>query len=212
MEPHLIYEIIGYIASALVAVSLMMRSILRLRLLNMLGAMAFATYGLLIYAYPVALVNSTIALINIYYLRDIFTKKEFFTLLEVQPESEYLISFLNFYSEQIRQFIPLFKFEMEKRPFVFFVLRDMIPAGAFIGERYNDSTLLVDLDFVIPGFRDFKIGKYIFSENKDFFQERGIRRVCTESGNEAHERYLERMGFAPMHTDDGRRMFALSLT
>lgn len=168
MEHHILYEIIGYLGSGLVAVSLMMRSILRLRILNLLGAISFALYGLLIQAYPVALVNGTIAFINLYYLADLFRKKEFFTLLEVQPSSSYLASFIKFHLAEIQKFIPQFRFDPETEPFVFFVLRDMIPAGAFIGERYDDETLLVDLDYVIPGYRDFKIGKYIFSENQEF--------------------------------------------
>ncbi len=53
----MIYEIIGYTASILVAVSLMMRSVFKLRVINLPGAVAFTAYGLLIGAYPVAAVN-----------------------------------------------------------------------------------------------------------------------------------------------------------
>ncbi len=60
-----VYEIIGYIASALVAISLMMSSILKLRVINLIGAAFFTVYGLLIGAYPVAVVNFIIVLIDI---------------------------------------------------------------------------------------------------------------------------------------------------
>jgi hypothetical protein len=63
-----VYEIIGYIASILVAVSLMMSSILKLRVINLIGAACFTVYGLLIDAYPVAVVNFIIVLIDLYYL------------------------------------------------------------------------------------------------------------------------------------------------
>ncbi len=43
-----IFEIVGYVASILVAVSLLMRSILRLRVINLIGAITFVIYGLLI--------------------------------------------------------------------------------------------------------------------------------------------------------------------
>ena len=61
-------EIIGYAGSLLVAVSLMMSSLVRLRWINLGGALAFAVYGWLVGAYPVLAVNGFIVLVNVYYL------------------------------------------------------------------------------------------------------------------------------------------------
>ena len=80
MDLSMTYEIIGYVASLLVAVSLMMRSILKLRVINLLGAAVFALYGLLIDAYPVAVMNLFIVLIDLYYLREFITAKGYFSL------------------------------------------------------------------------------------------------------------------------------------
>lgn len=63
-----IYELLGYAASLLIAISLMMRSVLRLRLINLAGSVCFTVYGLAIRAYPVAFMNTLIVLINLYYL------------------------------------------------------------------------------------------------------------------------------------------------
>jgi len=60
MDRPLLLELVGYAASALIAISLMMSSILRLRLINLAGAAAFATYGLLIRAYPVAVLTESL--------------------------------------------------------------------------------------------------------------------------------------------------------
>ena len=49
---HALLETFGYLASLLVAVSLMMRSIVRLRWINLTGAACFTAYGILIAAYP----------------------------------------------------------------------------------------------------------------------------------------------------------------
>jgi hypothetical protein len=86
MNPTLAYEIIGYIASALVAVSLMMSSILKLRVINLVGAALFTVYGLLIGAYPVAVMNLFIVLIDLYYLRDMVSITRRFTISIVQQE------------------------------------------------------------------------------------------------------------------------------
>ncbi len=86
MDLSLTYEIVGYVASALVAISLMMSSILKLRVINLLGAALFTLYGLLIGAYPVAVVNFVIALIDLYYLRDMMTSRGHFRPFEVQQD------------------------------------------------------------------------------------------------------------------------------
>ena len=59
---------VGYVGSALVATSLMMNNIWRLRWINLVGASTFAIYGLLIQAWPVVGLNSFIAVVDIVYL------------------------------------------------------------------------------------------------------------------------------------------------
>ena len=61
-------EWIGYLASILIVISLMMTNILRLRIINTIGCVTFVVYGLLVGAYPVALSNFEIILINMYNL------------------------------------------------------------------------------------------------------------------------------------------------
>jgi len=65
MPPNQI-ELIGYLGSVLVAISLMMRSLLRLRVINLIGALFFTTYGALLGAYPVAVLNGLIVCIDLY--------------------------------------------------------------------------------------------------------------------------------------------------
>lgn len=205
------YEIIGYIASALIAISLMMSSILKLRVINLLGAAFFSLYGLLIGAYPVAVVNFIIVLIDLYYVREILTSKEYFTLIEVQPDNNYLKYFLTFYDDEIKQFFPQFSPTLSEEQRIFFVLRDMIPAGLFITEARDDSSLAVKLDFVIPGYRDFKIGKFVFSKESDIFKEQEILKVFSEPGNKKHADYLRRMGFEPAPPQDNGNLYSLDI-
>ncbi|GAA4897032.1 YgjV family protein [Ferrimonas pelagia] len=76
MEAAVIWEWVGYAASLLVAISLMMSEIKKLRWWNLCGAALFVAYGLAISAYPVALVNGFIVLINIYYLHKIYSYEQ----------------------------------------------------------------------------------------------------------------------------------------
>ncbi|ASJ97743.1 YgjV family protein [Shewanella marisflavi] len=68
MEMATIWEWVGYLASVVVAISLMMSNIKKLRWWNLIGAALFVAYGLAIDALPVALVNFFIVLIDAYYL------------------------------------------------------------------------------------------------------------------------------------------------
>ncbi|HEX2203294.1 MAG TPA: hypothetical protein VHG91_08350 [Longimicrobium sp.] len=202
MNSQTVLEIVGYVASVLVAISLMMSSILKLRVINLVGSLAFTVYGVLIHAYPVAVVNLFIVFINLYYLRQMLGSKEYFQLLRVSPDSEYLRAFLDFHRDEIGRFLPGFAYAPDERQVTFFVLRDMVPAGLFIGERRGDGALSVVLDFVIPQFRDFKTGRYLFSDQADFFRDLGITEIVSAPGNPEHSAYLRRMGFSPANPAD----------
>jgi hypothetical protein len=205
MDPHLVYELIGYLASALVAISLMMSKIVRLRIINLLGAIAFVVYGLLINSIPVAAVNAFIVLVNIYYLAGIYTSKEYFKLLHISIPDEYLTHFLEFYNDEIKDFQPGFSYQPKKNDIILMVLRDMVPAGILVGsgDTSKNEQFIVDLDFVIPQYRDFKIGRYLFRDKKDFFINRGFKTIIAEPGNDKHNKYLQEMGFRR----DGERYF-----
>ncbi|MCH1929215.1 hypothetical protein L9G16_03405 [Shewanella sp. A25] len=68
MDTAMIWEWVGYLASVVVAVSLMMSNIKKLRWWNLIGSALFVAYGMAIGAYPVAAVNFFIVLIDAYYL------------------------------------------------------------------------------------------------------------------------------------------------
>ncbi|PIE45015.1 MAG: uroporphyrinogen decarboxylase [Gammaproteobacteria bacterium] len=61
-------EIIGYLASAFIVSSLLMGNMRRLRYVNMVGCVLFVIYGLILPAYPVAIMNAVAALINFIHL------------------------------------------------------------------------------------------------------------------------------------------------
>jgi hypothetical protein len=211
MDLHLLYELVGYAASALVAVSLMMKSIRRLRVYNLVGALAFTAYGLLIGAYPVAAVNLFIVFINLYYLRQMAATREYFDLLRIQPDSEYLRSFLEFHREDIQRFAPGFAYAPGERSLQFFVLRDMVPAGLFIGEADPEGCLRVKLDYVIPQYRDLQTGRYVFGAQADFFRALGIDEIYSDPGNPTHTAYLRRMGFTPVDPGNPASAYRLAI-
>ncbi|MDF2500781.1 MAG: hypothetical protein K0Q77_1495 [Anaerosporomusa subterranea] len=61
-------ECLGYTASILVAISFLMKSMNRLRIVNTVGAICFVFYAVAINAIPVALINFFIVCVNVFYL------------------------------------------------------------------------------------------------------------------------------------------------
>lgn len=61
-------EWVGYAASAMIAISLVMTSLVKLRIINTIGCILFVIYGSIVGAYPVAVANAIIVIINIYQL------------------------------------------------------------------------------------------------------------------------------------------------
>ncbi|HAS61417.1 MAG TPA: hypothetical protein DCS35_01900 [Vibrio sp.] len=69
-------EILGYAASIMVAISLTMKDIIKLRVLNFIGCALFTAYGLMIDSWPVVLTNGFIACVNIYFLAKMQQEKK----------------------------------------------------------------------------------------------------------------------------------------
>lgn len=207
MSYSVVAELIGYAASILVAISLTMSSILRLRILNLIGAAVFGIYGVMIGSLPVAVVNVFIVFVNIFYLQRMLKTTEYFQTLETDLKDRYLNHFLRFHRDDIRKFMP--DFEPTSADLSVFVLRDTIPAGLLVG-TIDGSMLRITLDYVIPRYRDFKIGRYLFEECSDVFTEKGIREIVTPAGTPAHASYLERLGFEPIDSGEYRLRLATS--
>jgi hypothetical protein len=186
---------IGYAASVIIALSMTMNSIVKFRWINLIGAFTFATYGILIGAFPVGALNGFIVVVDIYYLAKIYSKKHLFDILEIREDNKYLIKFLDYYNDDIQKFLPDFEYNPSMNSVSFFVLRNTAVAGIFLAHRENNNELKVGLDYVVPEYRDFKNGKFVYNRLKDYFIKEGYQKVVAESGSRKHTNYLKKVGF-----------------
>jgi len=204
MSPAVI-EWIGYVSSIVILISLTMSSIVKLRWINLLGAILFSIYGALIGAIPVAVVNFGIVLIDIYYLWIIYKDKEIFALVDADIGSALFQHFLDSNREEIEKQIPIA--EIQESDKSFYMLRDNNLAGVIIGNIDNQE-MNVKLDYVTPRYRDFKLGKYYFIENAKTLKQKGIQVVKASAKEREHQVYLEKMGFEkiPNSTDQYKKI------
>ena len=203
MEKHFFLELFGYAASLIIAGSLMMSSLLRLRIINLVGASSFAIYGLLIHAYPVAVLNSLIVCVNIFHLRRMLRAKKFYALLPLKPDSDFLAYFLEFYRADIQRILPDFKYQPVANQVTLGILHDCEPVGVFIAEQKSGGVLRVTLDFVIPNYRDLHIGKFLFVEQAEYFRELGIKEISITPRTKEFGTYLVEVGFEPTDSRTG---------
>ena len=61
-------DIFGYVGSLIVFISFMMKDIKKLRLINTIACIIFVIYGIVKVAYPVAITNIIVVIINIVFL------------------------------------------------------------------------------------------------------------------------------------------------
>ena len=63
-------DLVGYLASAGVLISFLMKDINKLRLINTIGCVLFVTYGFMLspISWPIIITNSAIILVNAYYV------------------------------------------------------------------------------------------------------------------------------------------------
>ncbi len=209
METSWLYEAIGYAASLLVAFSLMMQSVIKLRIINLIGAACFTLYGLLIQSYPVAGMNAFIVLINLYYLTQIVRTRTTFAGVPVAADAPYLHTFLSFYADDLQRFFPTIPHPLTSKHEIYFIVRNAMPVGLVIAERQDSATLFIHVDYVVPGYRDFQPGHVFYNQYANAWRSAGVQRVYTMTDHRQHQAYLQRMGFAAQPAEPG--LFLLSM-
>lgn len=188
-------ETVGFLGSIFVATSFFMPSVVKLRIINMIGGVCFITYGLIRHAYPVALTNSLVAIAHIYYLSQYFNNKEYFKVLHIEKDFAYLSYFLQIHRNQILKYFPDFDPHSLDKLQGFYVLKGDTTVGVFLGYPNEAGDFVVTLDYVSPKYRDLKVAKWLFLSQEEFFRDMGCKRFVCQAKTKKHVDYLCKVGF-----------------
>lgn len=193
---HSLAPYLGYLASLLLIIALLVSNDLRFRWFNTGGNIVFIVYAILIGAIPVLLTNFILLFINCYYLGKIYRKKENFDQLEFAGEEQLVHKFLEFHQSDIHAYFPEFDAERLKGKLNFVVIRDLVIANIFSAEVLDNGDAEVLINYTTPKYRDFKVGRYIFEKEKDFLIAKGVKRILYKKVlNKQHLQFLKVMGF-----------------
>ncbi len=191
MRLELILELIGYLGSLLVIISMLMTSVVKLRIINTIGSVIFCAYALAIHSYPTAAMQVCLIVINIINLYKLNNTKKEYSAVEAKADDGFLSHFLSANKEDIQKFFPDFSAPAAGDK-IFLITCEQVPAGVFIAEADGQNSLSVKLDYTTPAYRDCSAGKFLYAH----LQTLGIKKITAETKIPAHEKYLHKMGFS----------------
>lgn len=183
-------EIFGYIGTALVIISMMMTSVLKLRIINMCGSLISLIYAVLCNTWPVVVLNGCLLAINLFHTIRQLRQKVPFDHVIAQASDKTVLYFLDYYKQDIEKYFPDFRLDSSPNTqiHITFVSGEMV--GLLIGTK-EEETFTVSIDYAIPRYRDLSVGKFIFPKLK----EQGIRKLISPAGAADYNAYLAKIGF-----------------
>ena len=185
-----IVELVGYIGSLLVVVSMLMTSVIKLRFINLTGSFIFTIYALIIKSYPTALMNFSLVIINIYNLYRLLKVQKDYSVVPVSADEAFYQYFLNRFEKNIRRFFPNFdKNSAYSRMYMICCKTDA--AGILIGNDGEEGEINVAVDYATPAYRDCSAGKHLYR----YLAERGLTKLTVADCSFWHHSYLRHMGF-----------------
>lgn len=186
----MLLEIFGYIGSILVVVSMLMSSVIKLRIINTIGSVVSGIYALICGAFPLALMNICLIIINVYNLYKLLKTEQEYDLIECKMDDSMLNYFLECYKEDIKEFFPGFK-GCSSCNKVFVVYCNGNPAGVLLGKADGDCVDVV-IDYSIPTYRDCSVGTYLYSK----LPGANVKKLkFAQEESEVHVAYMKKMGF-----------------
>ncbi len=185
-----IIEIIGYTGSALVIVSMLMTSVVKLRVINMIGSVIFCAYALCIHSYPTAAMQVALIIINIINLRKLLNTKKEYSVVKQKGAQAFSNYFITQNNEDIKKIFPDFD-QINPEDTVYLICCHSDCAGILVGRPSVENSLSVTLDYTTPAYRDTSVGKFLYNKLK----EDSIKKLIARSNMELHQKYLLKMGF-----------------
>lgn len=196
-------DAIGWIGSALLVYSLLQTRVLRFRVLNLVAALVLVGFNAAVAVWPMVAVNAVIVGINAWHIVRLQSTRhddEQYEVVSISRDEPYLDRLLSWHREDIARFNPEFSFTALPEQWVFLVVTGTETIGLVMAHRLGDDEAQVDLDYVLPRYRDFTPGEFVYRERGPF-STLGIRRVVAPRGMLHSGSYLHQVGFVPEGDD-----------
>lgn len=184
-------EVIGYAGTGLILVSMLLTSMVKLRIINAIGDAIFATYAFLIHSYPTVLLNAILVVINVYQIIRLVKGKKHYDLVKTEVGDKFASFLISDSEKDICFWFPEFPTRKDKADVAFMVCHDKKPAGLFLGKLTEDGGIEVIIDYALPAYRDTTVSKFLYEKLK----EENYKTLTFNQNAPGHMAYLKKMGY-----------------
>lgn len=192
MDTKLILEIVGYTGTILTIISMLMASVVKLRVINSISNIISLIYALYCGTYPIAAMNIALFIINIYSLAKLFKPEKHFDLIVSSLDDSFLRYFLKRWKEDLKLHFPEFDRKAVQADVAYLVCCNGNPAGVLLGKTTEEGTVDIALDYSTPTYRDCSVARFLH----DKLPEKGVHTLLSsQSMTKEHTAYLKKMNF-----------------
>lgn len=201
-------DALGWAGSALLVYSVLQSRMLRLRVLNLAASLALVAFNAIIAVWPMVAMNAALCLINAWFAVTLLRQRRrgsAFEWVGADPDDPFVGRFLAHHSEDVAEFFPAARdlraaLGTAGAPDTLcaLVLHGDVAVGLVVAtadDRSPGGTWRLLVDYVIPGYRDYTAGSFIYSPAGPFAA-RGAIRVVAGPELAAVHTYLGHAGFA----------------
>ena len=187
-----ILELIGYVSSVMILISLLMTSVVKFRVINAVGSLIFTVYALLIHSYPTAVLNACLVGVDVWFLVKVLRTRLEYSVDAASLADTAVSRFLDGNGADMEKFFPGWQQDKAQADRIYVVYYGMTMAGILLGREAQDGVLTVLVDYTTPQHRDCSVGKALYPA----LARQGYRTLLAKTGEEKHARYLKKMGFS----------------
>jgi len=174
-------EVLGWVGSALLIVSLLQTRVLRFRILNLAASLILVLFNALLAVWPMVGMNLAVCVINVVFivrlLRD-WRSETAYEVLEVGPHDAYLRHFLVVHEADIGRYQPGFVAAHLTDDDLAFLVQNGDETVGVVLIRGEGAVAHVLLDYVTRRYRDFSPGTFVWRQAGQL-RNRGYEKVVT---------------------------------
>ena len=190
MNNQLYIELFGYLGSILVVVSMLMSSVIKLRVINIIGSVISGTYALIIGSFPLALMNICLIIINLYNIFKLKKESHKYEIVKGDIQDSLFKYLVNHYGTDIKSYFSDIDIEKVSGDTVYYVFCNEAPVGLFVGNQ-KDEKIDVIIDYTVQSYRDCSVAKFLYiAMNKEGFNQLEIK-----NPTEKHILFLNKMSY-----------------
>ena len=163
-------EIFGYIGCIFVIISMLMTSVVKLRVINIYNLIKLSK-----------------------------ADGNHYDMIRGNKEDSYLTYFIKHYKEDMKKYflenlslIHILEntLELSAADTIYTVCCEGVPAGVLAGKKEGDA-LEISFDYTTPTYRECSAGRFLYAK----LAEEGYKKFICKEVTEGHKSYLEKMGF-----------------